>query len=278
MGRFAHEDAHLMPDHQTVYLTDDNSPSVWFKFVSKNAANLTEGQLYAYTEVEKNGSHWLALPMDFNTMVYARDTAIAMGATLFNRLEWIEMVGDYMYVTETGRDMTDWKDDIKAGGRPASHLERLATGKKGKIADPYGRVLKFDPNRDEFSVFLEGGIDMEKGISFTNPDALTQVNLKGKDYLVIHEDIIGTSMGRSGALNATGDDVYNEVFFIDTDKDNPSLADLNRLLVAPRGCETTGGYFNPEGDSFFLNIQEPDRSNPPPFNKSHTIVIQGFKP
>lgn len=277
MGRFAHEDAILMDDHQTVYLTDDNSPAVWFKFVAHSPGDLTSGQLYAYTEEKKQGSNWIALPMDFNTMVFARDSAIARGATLFNRLEWVEQVGMKLYITETGRDKANWKREIDMGGNVASHLRKhLKNGTE--ISDPFGRVLAFDFIRDKFVSHIEGGVDVAKEINFTNPDALTQVELQGKTYLVIHEDIIGTSMGRSGDPASTTDDVYNEVFLLDMSIDNPQLTDLERLLIAPRGCETTGGYFNPEGDSFFLNIQDPDDSNPPPFNKSHTVVIQGFQP
>jgi len=276
MGRYAHEDALVMPDRKTVYLTDDNSPAVWFKFVSKRPGNLTQGQLYAYTEIMQDDSHWIKLPMDFNSMLFARDVAIELGATLYNRLEWVEADGDILYITETGRDKVKWKSEIKRGGVPASHFDPLKVGGKGRYSDPFGRVLKFDTRTDEMSVHLEGGIDFERGIGFSNPDALTQVTWSDQTYLVIHEDIIGKSLGRSGNPAAGSDEVYNEIYFLDLSISSPTLKDLNRLCVGPRGCETTGGYFSPDGSSFFINIQDPDKGNPEPFNRSHTIVIEGF--
>jgi secreted PhoX family phosphatase len=276
MGRYAHEDAIVMPDKKTVYLTDDNSPAVWFKFIADTAGDLTEGQLYAYNDGNGKKPYWIKMPMDFESMVNAREVAVSLGASLFNRLEWVEGVGSKLYITETGRDETKWKKYMIMGGVPAMHMDEYKTDKKGRYSDPYGRVLLFDTDTDEMSVYINGGIDTKKGISFSNPDGLTQVTWNGRTYLVVHEDIIETSLGRSGNPASNTDEVYNEIFFIDLAIKEPSLNDLNRLYVAPRGCETTGGYFSPDGSSFFVNIQDPDKTNPEPFNRSHTVVITGF--
>jgi len=47
LGRMAHENPVIMPDHKTVYLTDDGGSKAFFKFVADNAGDLSSGTLYA---------------------------------------------------------------------------------------------------------------------------------------------------------------------------------------------------------------------------------------
>lgn len=47
MGRFSHENAQVMPDQRTVYLTDDGYETVLFKFVADVEGDLSSGTLYA---------------------------------------------------------------------------------------------------------------------------------------------------------------------------------------------------------------------------------------
>ena len=46
MGRYSHENAAVMPDEQTVYLTDDGYETVLFKFVANTDGDLSSGTLY----------------------------------------------------------------------------------------------------------------------------------------------------------------------------------------------------------------------------------------
>ena len=47
MGRFSHENAQVMPDNKTVYLTDDGYDTVLYKFSADVAGDLTKGTLFA---------------------------------------------------------------------------------------------------------------------------------------------------------------------------------------------------------------------------------------
>lgn len=47
MGRFSHEVASVMPDQRTVYLTDDNSHTIFAMFIADRPADLSAGTLYA---------------------------------------------------------------------------------------------------------------------------------------------------------------------------------------------------------------------------------------
>jgi secreted PhoX family phosphatase len=47
LGRFSHENAVVMPDNRTVYMGDDGTDTVFFKFVADRAGDLSAGTLYA---------------------------------------------------------------------------------------------------------------------------------------------------------------------------------------------------------------------------------------
>ncbi len=47
MGRMAHENPVIMPDHKTVYLTDDGGFKGFYKFVADTAGDMSVGTLYA---------------------------------------------------------------------------------------------------------------------------------------------------------------------------------------------------------------------------------------
>ncbi|MBF7073875.1 DUF839 domain-containing protein [Glaciecola sp. MH2013] len=46
MGRYEHENATVMPDGKTVYLSQDDTGGVFFKFIADNAEDLSAGTLY----------------------------------------------------------------------------------------------------------------------------------------------------------------------------------------------------------------------------------------
>lgn len=285
MGRYDHEGGWISEDEKTVYLTDDKSSgAVFFKFVANTARDFSAGQLYYYKQsTDGTSGTWEALTMDLATMMTARDVALAGGATIFMRLEWVEGADGMVYITETGRGKQfDVSGAIAQGGILAKHLQTLdaADGTEDGLAvDMYGRVLRFDPATNKVDVFLEGGgetsADDISGNHLSSPDGLASTVIDNKTYLVINED-----MNPSGAPAnpAHFSSKLNEIYFLDiTDGEPKTVADLKRFVVGPKGCETTGGRFTPDGSTYFVNIQHPDAGNTPPFNHSVTLAITGFK-
>ena len=260
MGRYVHEDALSMPDSQTVYLTNDDSPAVFFKFIAEKPNDYSKGQLYAYKQ-DADSIFWLPLTMKRNILNNARDEAIKLGATIFLRHEWLTYINNKIYITETGLDSVNWKPYLTMGGVVAKHFNKLHIG-DSIYDDPYGRVLEFDPTTNKMIPFIQGDS------LFSNPDGLTSVTRNGKDYLVICEDIIATTRGRSSERQ------WGNQLWI---KDLSTIEKpLKKLLQVPKGAESTGPYFTPDGKSLFLNIQHPNTNNPVPFNRSSTVVIEGF--
>ena len=56
MGRFEHENAVVMPDQRTAYMSQDNTNGVFYKFVADNPGDLTSGTLYGAKVTQDPGS------------------------------------------------------------------------------------------------------------------------------------------------------------------------------------------------------------------------------
>jgi secreted PhoX family phosphatase len=274
MGKFVHEDALCTKDGKSVYLSDDMNPGVFFKFETDTPFNYDKGQLYAL-QLADNGldGKWLSLPNDTTTWVNARQVALEHGASMFNRHEWLEEINGKIYISETGDDDYNLTESTALGGKITNYAKPNLTAEgPDNYNDHYGRILEFDMTTNQMRIYLEGGM-IDSLSCFSSPDCNTSVKIGNKTYLVISEDIIGTDHGRSGDGESG---YYNELYFLDMSIKNPTVKDLMRFAVAPYGSETTGVIFTPDGKSMIMNIQHPDRNNPAPFNKSCTILIEGF--
>jgi len=280
MGRFDHEGGTAMADGKTVYLTDDATPGVFFKFVSDTVGNYNKGKLYAYQQ-SANGQTgtWLEMPMDLDTMMNARAVAIRRGATLFTRLEWSEHVDGKIYIAETGNDNsgTAHRNAMRNGGKLALHLAARMNTTDSSIVDYYGRVLRFDIATNKMDVLIEGGAGTGGNTNhLASPDGITAVQLNGKKYLVIQEDLIGTSQGRVPPSAAAANRVLCEVYWLDLSIQNPTVNDLKRMLIGANGSEVTGARFTPDGKTMFVNIQHPSSTLAAPYNTSYTIAVWGY--
>lgn len=295
-GRQPFEGGTVANDNKTVYMGADATPGLFSKFVADVEGDFTEGTLYVYKH-DAAGDPWVEIDnTDFNTMLNFNDESIAAGATMFNRLEWVtyDTTTGKVYMTETGRDnpASSWTDDEAAGGVYAPHhIQRAADqGVSGPgdsdYWDYYGRVLEYDPATGEVTIFVEGGpyFATSPALSdyptkhLSNPDGLNMlyVNVAGEDkrYMLICEDLNGTSFGRTPAEYP--DDRICELYLLDMDVEDPTVEDLIRLTNTPKGAEITGACPTTDGKSILVNSQHPDTSNPFPYNNSLTFAITGF--
>lgn len=277
MGRAPHELGYPMPDGRTVYVTEDETPAYFYRFVSETAGNYDKGQLYVYKQsADGESGSWLPLPMVLDTMFDVSAWAARNGATAFTRHEWVVHHGKYVYITETGNDDggTAHRNAVRQGSGLARHLSAKLKA-DSTINDYFGRILRLDTTTWKMEVFLEGGPG-SGGLHFSNPDCITKVTLGQKTYLVICEDINGTSQGRVPAAAHNAGRVVNELYWLDLDIPNPTRDDLKRLLVGPAGAEITGARFTPDGKTMFVNIQHPSSSNASPYNRSYTLAVWGY--
>ena len=309
-GRQGFEGGAVASDNQTVYLGEDGTPGIFSKFVADTPGDFTTGKLFVYKHNAPNPADpWVEVDnTNLQDMIElgggnpASKAWTEANGTMFNRIEWVAYnpATGRVYFTETGRDNPDrWLDENAAGGVFAPHhIARESIFGAGSIAngnyrDRYGRVMCFDPADGSMRVLLEAGGDgtgatPDNGgdgtsdtrgagypnIHLSNPDGLNVMNIGGNPYLIICEDLNGTSHNRTpaGVSNRTC-----EMFLLDLNIPNPTVADLMRVTTVPLGAEVTGAIGTPDGKYMFVNSQHPSSSNPFPYNHSLTFVISGWE-
>jgi hypothetical protein len=192
-------------------------------------------------------------------------------------------------MTETGRDNpgSRWSDDEARGGEHSEHTKARAaaqgtTPNSSDYWDYYGRVLKYDIATETVTSHIEGGPHSESSPTISNyaethlsnPDGLSTMTINGKPYMIICEDLNGTSAGRmpAGVTNRAC-----ELFLLDLDITNPTVDDLVRIGVGPVGAEITGACATPDNKTLLVNSQHPNTANPYPYNYSLTYALTGWE-
>ena len=107
---------------------------------------------------------------------------------------------------------------------------------------------------------------------FKDKNGLTILEVKNKRYLIICEDLNGTSFGRVpfGMSNRSC-----EIYALDLDAE-PKIENLTRLAIVPYGAEVTGACAIDNGNTLLFNSQHPSSYNQYPYNNSLTVAISGF--
>ncbi|MEM6316527.1 MAG: choice-of-anchor I family protein [Bacteroidota bacterium] len=291
-GRAGWEGGAITDDMKTVYLGMDATPAPWVKFEAETAGDFTKGTVYVYKHDNPRGKKWIAVPESVENMLGGlADYAWSVGATMFNRNEWvtIDRSTGMVYWTETGRDKpgSRWADEAADGGQYAPHhvLRAFQQGAShpgdSEYWDYYGRVLSYNPATEGVDVMIEGGPYFADGSPIeaaypekhlSNPDGLNVLNIDGQSYLMIQEDLNGTSFGR------TPEGVSNrlcELYLLSTEHRDARVDDLIRITAIPAGAEVTGAI-QVDDNTILVNAQHPNANNPFPFNHSLTMAIHGF--
>ena len=301
-GRAGWEGGVMMPDKKTVYLFEDGSPGILAKFEATTAGDFTSGQLYVYKQDAP--TKWIAIENNLDTLSELNAVAIRRGASMFNRLEWGAYFNGRIFITETGRDGFNYNtgnalrgvisqgliDGYKyrfklINGRNFSGTDAMAADsvRLGRFADYYGRVLEFDPVSNTVRSYIEGGPYWIQSTSqnrfayppthLSNPDGLDFMKIGKKNYMIIQEDLNGSSWNR---MPAGITQTICETFLLDMDISNPSFKDLIRITACAPGAEITGATMF-DSRTMLLNSQHPSSSNTFPYNNSLTYAITGFQ-
>ncbi|HEY6172394.1 MAG TPA: esterase-like activity of phytase family protein [Candidatus Kapabacteria bacterium] len=266
MGRYAKESIVFMTDRKTAYLTNDATPAVFFKFVADNVDDYSTGQLYAYKQsVDGLSGSWLTIPRHRDSLNIAYNVALRMGATMFVRHEDIEVTPDgSILIAETGADVFDVTSWELQGNRMALYHEARRIPGTGRFVDTFGRVAKFNTTTLQMKPYLEGGRGLN-GKNFSSVDNIAVDRVR--NIAILMEDLTGTSAGRSPRNTVC------EAYALDLSIPNPTVNDLKLFMIVPLSGESTGGFFTPDGQTFFVNIQHPATSDFYPFQRAVTLAI-----
>ncbi len=275
IGRCMHESAlhTLAADGRVVIYTGDDSAFEYiYKFVTRDpwnprdrAANrdlLDYGTLYA-GKFEADGSGaWIALVHGQNgltvdngfadqadVLIHARLAGTQVSATGMDRPEWITIhpqSGEvYAALTNNGARASEGKPAVDAANPRAKNV--------------YGQIIRWrEDGADAASLHFRWDLFVLAGDP-AHPDPAQRGNIRGDafgspDTLRFSPD--GTlwictdtsTPGRGDYLNLGNNQVL---------AGNVATGEIRRFLTAPRGCETAGLTFTPDGRTAFLNIQHP---------------------
>jgi len=118
MGRFSHENAVVMPDQRTAYLSDDGTDVVFYKFIADTAGDMSSGTLFA-AKIKQQGD------------------AGTDAATTGFQISWIELAHGTSEEIETWISAYDGisQDDFTADGNSYVTDQDVAAWARGEAAD-----------------------------------------------------------------------------------------------------------------------------------------------
>lgn len=138
LGRFSHENAVVMPDQKTVYLSDDGTNVVFFKFVADTAGDLSAGTLYAAKMTQKAAPGTPAAEAGFDVewieLAHASNAEIAGWIAQYDGISQADYKeGATSYISDD--EVAAWAKGEAADNRVAFLESRKAAAAKGATAE-----------------------------------------------------------------------------------------------------------------------------------------------
>jgi uncharacterized protein len=298
LGRFKHEGATtvLLPDGRVVvYLGDDERFECVYRFVSRgrydpsrreaNFNLLDDGVLSVARFDEDKTVTWLPLvfgqgPLTaangFNSqadvLIDTRRAADLVGATPMDRPEDVEAnpATGLVYVVLTYNEQRREKGDADAKRRAnaANPWAKNLWGHIVEMTPPGAPGRNADHAADKFGwdFFLIAG-EPGKGEEPARYHPATSAN----GWLSRPDNIAFDPRGRMW-IGTDGMDGYADLAdaVFATDVSGPGRALTKQFFAAPRGAETTGPCFTPDGRTLFVAIQHPAEEDGSNFDKPST--------
>lgn len=143
-GRMAHENAIIMPDEKTVYLTSDGGSQGFFKFVADDAQNLSAGTLYAAKVTQDAGTDNATTGFDITWIELGKsdNATIETLTRSFDGLDENDFVeGDTNYISQ--QQVDDYAAAYVAGG-DNSALDPIAFLETNAVAMAMGATTEFN--------------------------------------------------------------------------------------------------------------------------------------
>lgn len=133
MGRFSHENAVVMPDERTVYMSDDGTGTVFFKFEADEPGDLSSGTLYAAKASQGRGTDPVAVgfELEWIELGHATDGQVEEWIAEYDRQE---PNADADYLTD---------EDVQAWAAGNADDDRAAFLESRRAATAVGATNEF---------------------------------------------------------------------------------------------------------------------------------------
>jgi len=152
MGRFSHENSVVMPDEKTVYMSDDGTGVVFFKFVADQAGDLSTGTLYAAKVTQDEGSDPATTGFDIEwvELAHGDDATIEGWVREYDGITPDDFVeGETSYLSDD--EVAAWANGEAADDRAAfleSRKAAVAKGASGEFRKMEGVMINYDAVAD----------------------------------------------------------------------------------------------------------------------------------
>ncbi|SNC66435.1 hypothetical protein SAMN04487881_1606 [Marinobacter sp. es.048] len=165
LGRFSHENAVVMPDEKTVYLSDDGTGTVFFKFVADTAGDLSSGTLFAAkaTQDDSNDPAVAGFDLEWIELASGDNATIEGWVSDYDGIDQTDFVdGSTNYISDD--EINDWAEgklnqDLDGDGTVESAADdRVAFLESRKAAAALGATAEFR-KMEGVNINLEGAKD-----------------------------------------------------------------------------------------------------------------------
>ncbi|MEJ1996622.1 MAG: DUF839 domain-containing protein [Maritimibacter sp.] len=139
MGRYSHENSVVMPDQKTVYLSDDGTGVVFFKFIADTAGDLSAGTLFAAKVTQKTAPGTAAADSAFDVewikLAHGTEAEIASWVADYDGITQADYAeGSTSYITD---------EEIAAWAAGKADDDRVAFLESRKAAAAMGASAEF---------------------------------------------------------------------------------------------------------------------------------------
>ncbi|MDY6858843.1 MAG: DUF839 domain-containing protein [Pseudomonadota bacterium] len=250
LGRYSHENSVVMPDQKTVYLSDDGTDVVFFKFVADTAGDLTAGTLYAakMTQDAPAGSDAATTGFGVEWIELAHGSNAEIDAWI-NEYDGIDAAaykeGETPFIS--AEDVAAWAAGTAADNRVAFLESRQAAKAKGATAEfrkMEGVMANLRAIEDGTAPYVYMAMsEVAKGMSDDKGDIQVSENKCGVVYQMTFDDaysidkmvpvVAGMGYDKNNAPNACSVDGISN-------PDNVVVLNDGRVVIG----EDTGNHEN----------------------------------
>lgn len=187
LGRMAHENAVVMPDLKTVYLTDDGTNKGFYKFVADTAGDLSSGTLFA-AKLEQDATADVAkagFDISWIELGSSNNVEIASWIAEYNGIDETDYVeGETSYITD--QEIQEWATNGTGDDRYA-FLETLraaeAKGATTEFRKMEGIIINYKGAANKTVPFMYAAMSaIERGMSDAEGDIQLEENKCGVVY------------------------------------------------------------------------------------------------
>lgn len=248
LGRFEHENSIVMPDQRTVYLSQDSTDGVFYKFVADVAGDLSAGTLYAAKLTQDAGSKeplTTGFDITWIELASSNNTAIENWVSQYDSIDYSDYVdGKSSYLTDA--DAIAWaNNDATYPSYSTAYTPAVTAGYED--ANTFGGAVTAGQAMDDRIAFLES----RKAARAKGATA----EFRKFEGIYVNQKRAEAAVENTGPLANQVDSAY--VYFAIADLDRGMIDDEGDIQLSNRVKDCGGVYRMELGANYDVTRIEP---------------------